>query len=478
MADEPVPRADEDHIFYNVLPPERSGGALTSPTSDTLAAPNVEPSSLAPAPMVSSSAGSKLPTWLNRRLIIVLAAAIVILGLAGFGIYRLLNSPAAELPVPVNTPTETEIPEEEEPRQLEGVTTPADWQNRYFGSETCQNTTLCGDASDPDRDGLANIEEYNATTDPNNPDSSGGGLADGDKVHVFGGSPLKTKSKDGPYTDAEYAKYGYNLETDQPYTATELAEILAKIDEFSLHQPTIATLGEEALKFYDFIDPDQASSGEALQGFDLSAAAQLDRDTQRLNTIKKIGGALLQYHEANKTYPETADFNQMVTAVRPLITVATNFSDPVNKDKYVYGYIADNTAADFTLTYYSETQNLLIKYRAQNAQQDSTKEAASAYDEQRARDLDNLRTALLLYSSHNVDSNSLQQYVFPPVDRYKTELINGNYISLIPTDPVTKLDYEYQVGSKFDTFTVKAVFERPAPGTTGMVCNQEECRTY
>ncbi len=472
------PLIEDEHIFFNVLPAERSDGGLANPGSAGPSVPSLTSES------TSSSVGfvakiRSLTHGANMKLMGIIAAAIVILGIGGFFAYRFLTAPADPVaePAPV-TETEPE-PVDSTPAQPEGVTTPTDWQSRYFGAEICENVTVCGDTSDPDRDGLSNTEEYASGTDPNNADSNGGGLADGDKVHVFGSDPLKVKSKDGPYTDADYAKYGYDLTTDQPYTAEKLTELVAKIRQYGLHQPTIATLGEEALKYYQFTSLDPVSSGDPLEGLDRSSSAQLDRDTQRLNTVKKIGTALLQYKEQTGSFPNTAEFNDVVSAVKPYITVATNYSDPINKDKYVYGYIAENNGADFTLTYFSETQNLLLKYKSVDAQKDTASELSNGFDDQRRRDLDNLRTALLLYSSHNADSHSAQQFVFPPVDSYKTQLISGNYITQIPVDPRTNQDYSYEVSEKFDAFILKAVLDEPAPGTTGIVCtHDQECKNY
>jgi len=43
---------------------------------------------------------------------------------------------------------------------------------------------------DPDHDGLTNLEEYQNGTDPNNPDTDGDGLSDGDEVHIYHTNPL------------------------------------------------------------------------------------------------------------------------------------------------------------------------------------------------------------------------------------------------------------------------------------------------
>jgi hypothetical protein len=56
-----------------------------------------------------------------------------------------------------------------------------DWENLPSGR---------GPSDDPDLDGLDNLQEFFAGTDPNNSDSDGGGENDGSEVLLFGQDPL------------------------------------------------------------------------------------------------------------------------------------------------------------------------------------------------------------------------------------------------------------------------------------------------
>lgn len=406
---------------------------------------------------------------------------LAVISAAGFFGYRYVSKKwksNQQTQAPTN---QNPAPENKQPDQAIGVTTPAEWQKRFFDQEVCADIGICGDEADPDRDGLKNLEEFQNQTDPNNPDSDADGLSDGDEFHIFDSNPLLVKTySSGEYTDLDFVGGGYDIKTNQPFTEQRLGEIKARIKEKGLHQPTIGKLGADKLILYDFTDPNLAPNPDEkdLQGIDQSPEAKVDRDAQRTTTIKKIGSALLKYKaDHGNKFPETDGFNAMVAVIKPYNSVATNFNDPINKGKYIYSYNTSNGGGEFVLTYFSETQSQEIKYTSKDAEIYAIKESSAAYDAQRISDLENIHSALRIYSDAHTDPNSQQRYVFPPEDKLATELV-PQYLNEIPKDPRTGKNYDYAVGPTFDTYTLKALLDAPPKGSTGYLCNQEECRNY
>lgn len=454
--------AQDSKTFFNVMP-EVTGGAVTKAKSSTI------PSTPQPVASLDMPAESHAKVW--WKLILLALVGLLLVGGIGYIVYTFFLSGSDDN----LQDTTADAFETQQEQPIPDVTTPADWLGRYFSSETCTELVLCGDKADPDRDGLDNVSEFNAGSDPNNPDSDSDGLADGDETNIFNTDLLLARTfRDGEYSDLDFAKGGYDVSTNQPYTNERLFDIKSKIKQFGLHQPTLSSLGALSFQLYEFTDPNTPALPANL---DLSPQAKLDRDGQRQGTIKKVGAALLKYKEDKKSFVPTDDFIVMADMIRSYNTVATNYNDPIDIQPYKYGYQATNNNTDFTLTYYSETQNQLIKYFAKNAEEDAAKDNTKVYDDQRKLDLENIRQVLLVYSTTQLDPASEKEFVFPTVENLKTELV-PRYITALPVDPISKQDYVYEVGPSFDTFTVRAALQNPDAGTTGYLCNQTECRSY
>lgn len=481
----------EQHLFYNVMPSLKnmaSNLVKAAKPQVTVNAPSLLPGNLAPGSLASPPATpGSLATQVaedkssSKKTTLVILGFIV-LAVVGAGVFWFLQKSANEQ---VTLPDIEAAPAKEEPKSIPEATTPKEWLALYFGKEICTEPPTCGDAADPERDGLPNIEEYNLGTDPNNRDSDGDGLADGDEVHVFSSSATQSKTaNDSNYDDLDYARGGYDFKTKKVYTSTRFKEVVEAMQTYGLHPPTIVGLGDALLDVYGFSDS-QALGATTIKpqgsqlppGFEATPEAKLDRDSQRLATIKKIGAALVSYKQTNDSYPKTPDFLNMASVIKPYLGSATNTKDPINQEPFTYGYFPESNGAAFALTYYSETQSQLIRYKSSAAESDSAKETSQSADDQRKSDLAMMRSALLLYGATQAEASSGEYFIFPPSGNYKTELV-PTYLSSIPKDPVTGKDYEYTISKFFDSFTLKAKLENPEAGTTGYLCNQEECTNY
>ena len=81
---------------------------------------------------------------------------------------------------------------------------PDSWELTYFPDLTQ------GAADDPDSDGLTNLGEYTAGTNPTQSDTDGDGLSDGEEVNTYGTNPLNADSDGDGMPDGSEIAYGFD----------------------------------------------------------------------------------------------------------------------------------------------------------------------------------------------------------------------------------------------------------------------------
>ncbi|OGE83223.1 MAG: hypothetical protein A3B95_03915 [Candidatus Doudnabacteria bacterium RIFCSPHIGHO2_02_FULL_43_13b] len=169
----------------------------------------------------------------SKRMVYIIAAVVVVVVVAGLAYFLLGKS--------------------NEPAQQEQVVSklPKVWLNQYFQQEICEDQSKCGDAANPDSDGLNNYDEFKAGTVPNDPDSDKDGLADGDEVNIYKTEPtLKYTDRreivsQNDWTDGFQIKNGYDpLTPGLPFTESRNQQIATDTAALGLHEPTITTLSQ------------------------------------------------------------------------------------------------------------------------------------------------------------------------------------------------------------------------------------------
>lgn len=155
---------------------------------------------------------------LARGLITVLAIVVVlgVLGGGGWWIYGKFIKQGGDVTTNVIQPTEQTLPAEElivAPEEaLPTVTeTPAEvGTTQDVGAEVKDQQALFGEPIDKDGDGLDDTKETELGTDPNNWDSDGDELSDGDEVLVWKTNPLNPDTDGDKFPDGTEVKGGYN----------------------------------------------------------------------------------------------------------------------------------------------------------------------------------------------------------------------------------------------------------------------------
>ena len=155
---------------------------------------------------------------LARGIITVLAIVVIlgILGGGGWWVYNKFIKSGTDTTTNVVLPTEETLPAEEPIVAPEEVLpavaeTPAEGgAEQDVGAEVKDQQALFGEPIDKDGDGLDDTKEVELGTDPNNWDTDGDELSDGDEVLVWKTNPLNPDTDGDKYSDGMEVKGGYN----------------------------------------------------------------------------------------------------------------------------------------------------------------------------------------------------------------------------------------------------------------------------
>jgi hypothetical protein len=181
----------------------------------------------------------------RRNLILISAGAIIVVLLAGVGIYLLRNrsagneytpSPAVSRP---GTATTSTMPSADAIQAQRDAYASSTYEQRFqalspevqsqltkpvtprppiptasgtspgIPAATSSPATM-DPSADPDHDGLTNLQEQQLGTNPLNPDTDGDGLTDGQEVNIYHTDPLNPDTDHDGYTDGAEVKAGYN----------------------------------------------------------------------------------------------------------------------------------------------------------------------------------------------------------------------------------------------------------------------------
>ncbi len=308
---------DSTEPVYQVMPQSDSYQAPQVPQPPTSLTPPISPTTLPKSQTPTAPVASSLPQeegqpwWHNKRLFII-GGGILLVALA-IAIVVFVNpfkkEDAAETPV-------TKLPKV--------------WMQKYFNKEVCDDQSVCGDSADADSDGLANYDEFVEDTSPINRDTDSDGLADGDEVNIYKTDPyLKfTDRRDvaaqNNFTDGAEIKAGYDpLTPGLKLTDNRKAQIAADIQKYSLHEPSITTLGLQPIPAGGNTTPPPTTS--APQGKSVTVAIEGNKMSPATITIN-VGDEVVWLNKDQAKHHIASDPHPTHTALPGLesVDLATN----------------------------------------------------------------------------------------------------------------------------------------------------------
>jgi hypothetical protein len=184
--------------------PQGEVGGIDDIFSDVKEAPPVLGSQKVPGTTASSAikkemASIETPRQGFKKILIVAVSVVVFAGVLGFGGYWVYNN------VLKSKPLSPALNINAAPAQENAVTPPAQEIAEPQPEQAAPQLII-----DSDNDGLTDAEEKALGTDPNNPDTDGDGLFDGEEVKVYKTDPLNPDTDGDGFKDGAEVKNGYD----------------------------------------------------------------------------------------------------------------------------------------------------------------------------------------------------------------------------------------------------------------------------
>ena len=215
-ADIPAPPKMPDALSSGMLKRKESPAPMQAPTPS--AAPSVSSAPSSQFSAVTAGSASALSKPILGKILLAVVAVVVIggVGFGGWWIYGQFMSNK----VPASQPVVPETPEVTPPSTDETATptvepTPetvpaTEATSTNVTTKTTNDSILFGEQIDSDKDGLDDVREKQNGTNPNNPDTGGDGLSDGDEVLIWKTNPLNPDTDGDTHSDGKEVRNGYS----------------------------------------------------------------------------------------------------------------------------------------------------------------------------------------------------------------------------------------------------------------------------